>query len=86
MLTSVTMQGAAVIKTDHLHHSMYYTVYATSHLLGGSLMDIMICFAYFNVSRHRCRLFADDNIALGILSKLSKQNDRSPTMQIFPDS
>ena len=34
----------------------------------------------FNVSRQRCRLFADYNIALGILSKLSKQNDRSPTI------
>ena len=80
MLTSMTVQGTAVIKTGHLQQ----TPCARSYLLGGSLMAIMICrnwqcFAML-MSRQRCRLFADYNIALGILSKLSKQNDRSPTI------
>lgn len=52
-------------------------------ILDGSLMDIPVTsclqFWWFQAS-WRCRLFADYNIALGTLSKLSKQDDRSPTI------
>jgi len=58
-------------------------VCARSHLHGGSLIAIGYDEFLPDFSTHlacRCPLFADCNIALGILSKLSKQDDRSPTI------
>ncbi len=75
MLTRITLQGATLIKTGVCNISPPWRIpSATKH---NELL------AFPDVSRHlsgRCRLFADYNIALGILSKLSKQEDRSPTI------
>ncbi len=58
-------------------------MFATSHLLGRSLLDIMSCLHFPMSPRIFLDVFAcllTVNIASRILSKLSKQDDRSLTM------